>query len=188
MAGIDYIKGLNRGDKKVFKLVFEEFYPALVMFANRYVENSELAEDIVQDCFFKLWDKRKELHSAQGLKAYLYTTVKNKSINYLRNLKVKDRHVQEVKHLDRTFDFESFFIEEEALRLFYSIIDELPESQHNIIIKTLEGHNRDEIAEMMNISVDTVKYHKTKAYNYIRGRLGQNYFLLLIVAQWLKQG
>jgi RNA polymerase sigma-70 factor (ECF subfamily) len=182
----NYIKGLNKGDKKVFRKIFEEYYASLILFGNRFLKDIERSEDIVQESFLDLWDKRTNLYSVNGLKSYLYTTVKNKAINLIRRDKLKDTYATEEERKDNEFDFESFFIEEESLRLFYSIIDELPDSQREVIIKTLDGYNREEIAEMMNISVDTIKYHKAKAYICIRERLGTNYFLLLIVAQILK--
>jgi RNA polymerase sigma-70 factor (ECF subfamily) len=186
LDNFNYIKGLNKGDKKIFRKIFEKYYPSLILFGNRFLKDVERSEDVVQESFLDLWDKRANLHSANGLKSYLYTTVKNKSINLIRSNKLKENHIIEEQSKKNIYEFESFFIEEESLRLFYSIIDELPEIQRKVIKKTLDGHSREKIAEMMDVSVDTIKYHKAKAYIYIRERLGNNYFLLFIVAQILK--
>ena len=186
MDGSNYIKGLNNGDKKIFRQIFEEYYASLILFGNRFLKDAERSEDVVQESFLDLWDRRANFHSANGLKSYLYTAVKNKSINLIRRDNLKENHIVEEQRREKKYEFESFFIEEESLRLFYSIIDELSEIQRKVIMKTLDGHCREEIAEMMNVSVDTIKYHKAKAYTYIRERLGDNYFLLLLVAQILK--
>ncbi len=185
MAKVDYLSGLKSGDKKTFKNIFEEYYPSLVLFAIRYLKSQSQAEDIVQESFCKLWDHRKELHSENGIKSYLYTTVRNRSINLIRSLKIRDRHVAEIQDVEPTVDFESVFIEEESLRLFYAVLEELSESQKLVIKKTIEGYNREEIAKMMNLSVDTVKYHKTKAFNYLRERLNNNIYLLFILSRFL---
>jgi RNA polymerase sigma-70 factor (ECF subfamily) len=184
--GLNYIKGLNKGDKKIFRQVFEEFYPSLILFANRYLNDSEQAEDMVQETFIGLWERRTTLYSENGLKSYLYQSVKNKSLNYIRHGKLKDRHISEELRKKNADDFESFFIEEESLRLFYKIIEELPEKQKEVVLLTLKGLNRNEIAEQLDITVDTVKYHKQKAFSILREKLKGNFYLLLIATVFLK--
>lgn len=79
------INSLIGGDEKAFQVFFVDYYPVLVSFAMKYLENQETAEDIVQDVFVKIWETREKLGGIDNLSAYLYQMVRFKSfIIYVR--------------------------------------------------------------------------------------------------------
>ena len=97
------------------------------MFANQYVEDEEMAADIVQECFVKQWQHREDFVYLHQVKAYLYTSVRNKALNALEHRKVVSEY--ERKFLDKAQ--ESFFhdkvIAEESYRILVNAIDKLPQ-------------------------------------------------------------
>ncbi len=85
----ELIKRMISGDQTAFELLFRFYYPGLVVFASHILLDYSNAEEITQDFFVKLWEKRKNISSAHSIKSYLFTSVKNSSINYLNREKIK---------------------------------------------------------------------------------------------------
>ena len=85
---------MRSGQLEQFKVVFEEFYSDMVKTAVFYVRDSVIAEDIVQEVFTKLWEKRSQLGDIENLKGYLIHATKNKSLNYLEHLQIVDQYQQ----------------------------------------------------------------------------------------------
>ena len=83
----DYIS-IKLTDETQFRSIFDKYYISLCMFANQYVENDALAADIVQECFVKLWQLRDDFMYVHQIKSFLYTSVRNKSLNELEHTKV----------------------------------------------------------------------------------------------------
>ena len=84
-------KQISRGDENAFKVLYEEFFHALLAVACKYVE-METAEDIVQDTFFKLWNTPQKFVQITDLRFYLYRSVQNQCLNYIRDKKVEENY------------------------------------------------------------------------------------------------
>ena len=84
-------KRIFQGDEEAFKILYEEFFHTLLAIACKYVE-SEVAKDIVQDTFFKLWTTPHKFSATTDLRFYLYRSVQNQCLNYIRDKKVVDRY------------------------------------------------------------------------------------------------
>ena len=70
---------------KEYKNLFEKLYSSLCLFANKYLDNLELSRDIVQDVFIKIWEDKIEFNDENTIKSYLYTSVKNRCLYYLKS-------------------------------------------------------------------------------------------------------
>lgn len=112
------------GDKKAYDVLFKEYYIPLVLFSARYVESKDIAEDIVQDFFCKLWQDRNKLSNIKSFKAYLYSSVKNRSLNYLRDKKINASLDFSLAN-DEQSSLEAM-MEEEIYRELIKTIDLLP--------------------------------------------------------------
>lgn len=88
----DDIQGLRKCDSRVYEVVFKKYYPGLVAFVCRHVGDQDVAKDIVQDIFFKLFEISRSLEKDFNLKSWLYKVARNASVDYLRHLQVVDRH------------------------------------------------------------------------------------------------
>lgn len=158
-------------DREAFDRLFRSLYPRLVHFALRYTRNRGAASDIVQDAFVKLWKKRQDLDPDRSIKGYLYQIVRNSSLNYIRD------HSKETIGLDITENDQLPSNEKEdstgnvkpLMRLLRKWITELPERQREAFeLSRFEGLDHDEIAEVMDISANTVNNHIVAALDFLR--------------------
>ena len=176
--------------KENFDSIYINNFSRLFLFAKEYVLFDEEAENIVQDIFLMLWEKREALRVDVSLTAYLFTLVKNKCIDFLRHQMVEQMYSENVKHeyneeLNvKLFALESFdhnFSSEEDIEtLLRNAIDKLPERCRLIFIKShIEGKKYKEIAEELNLSVNTVEGQISIALKKLREEL-KDYLPLLL--------
>lgn len=181
MISDQLIIDISHGKVGAFECFFECFYPSLCLFANKYTQDHEISLDIVQEAFVYFWNKKADINSVNSAKAYLYKYVKNRSLNYLRD--VEKRRSLNFEHLDSEIFFRDNLIEEETYRAIYDAIKNLPPQGQTIIEFSLDGLRNQEIAERLNISVNTVKTIKLRAFKTLREELKGNifiHFLLLL--------
>lgn len=151
-------KQISRGDENAFKVLYEEFFHALLAVACKYVE-TETAEDIVQDTFFKLWNAPQKFVQITDLRFYLYRSVQNQCLNYIRDRKVEENYRNETELVSEDF-FYNVLLEEELFIRLRGAINELPEKYKEVISLNLEGLSDKEIALHLGISIDAVKQQK----------------------------
>ncbi|MDE5759386.1 RNA polymerase sigma-70 factor [uncultured Bacteroides sp.] len=161
--------------------VFKAYYGSLCSFACRYVEDPELAADIVQDGFVKLWQLRNDFYYRHQVKAFLYTTVRNRSLNELEHSKVAYEYEQKIKAKQTDAFFHDAVVEEETLRMLSKAIGKLPPQMKAIMQLALEGKKNAEIAEALQISPETVHTLKKTAYKKLRKYLTDYYYCYLLL-------
>ncbi|PCH70694.1 MAG: RNA polymerase sigma-70 factor [Bacteroidales bacterium] len=157
---------LDTNKNNGLKLLFDRYYKPLCVFAIKYVYDLNLSEDIVQEVFIKIWEK-KEFHTQMNLSAYLFTSVKNACISYLRK-----EHPLYVDSFDDEVIWGDYCTEEEILernRKLMDTVENLPEKAREVF-KAVVFHNLKykEVAEELNISVNTVKSNLARAYRLLR--------------------
>ena len=172
----NYCFTLTNGTRLDFKLVFDQYFNSLVLFADRYLEEREESESLVQDAFLALWENRLEFPDELSVKAYLYSTVRNKALNVLKHKMVERKHgallTEFIEGLQR-----SDYSEEEMQQIeqIKRVLQELPiQCRVVFTMSCLEGKKYKDIANELGISVNTVKSHVMKAYKDIRARVGEN--------------
>ncbi|MFT3738578.1 MAG: RNA polymerase sigma-70 factor [Breznakibacter sp.] len=168
------------GDVAAFQIVFEKLYGPLVLFAKRYVDDLQAAEDVVQDSFVHLWKGRGAIDAEKSVKSLLYTAVRNRCLNLLRDEKLRRAHYQKFgESIEGDTFFENVLIEEETLSLITMALKDAGEQTRNVFKMSLDGYKNAEIAEALNISERTVKYHKTQARLLLGNVLKKTFFVLL---------
>ena len=155
-------KALN---SEQFKEIFEEYYPSLYHYALRLITDEEAADDIVQDAFLHLWKVRNK-SNLHFIKGYLYTSVRNNCMNYLRHEKVKAYYAGNLQQ--EQFIHTLSFLEEEVGRELMKSVNKLPEQRKTVLLLHIEGYSQEEIAQKLGISVNTVKTHKLRARKFLR--------------------
>lgn len=181
------------------KYSFEEIYVAyfskMKRFAQEYVLSEEDAENIVQDVFMELWEKREVLTFQINLIAYLFTAIKNRSIDFLRHkLTVKEASgkMQEEYALTLRMKYYSLevldqdlFKEETLEDIIEDAINKLPEKCREVFIKNkIEGKKQKEIAAELNITINTVETQMSIAYKKLKAEL-KDYFPLFLYIYYL---
>ena len=186
MLSLKDFKSFREGDRKAFKLIFDAFHKPLIIFANKYVNDTDLSEDLVQEVFVKFWEKRKTIKNSLTVKAFLFASVKNKALNHFRHQKVVDIHQKEMIQTksEETF-FKNHLIEEETYRLLIEAIYDLPDQTRKVCTLSMNGVKNAQIAEELDLSTSTVKYHKNQAINILREKLKNQIFLLPLLSYFL---
>ncbi len=163
-----------------FELFFKRNYHISCLVALRYVKNTEVAEDIVQETFMYLWQKRAELKINKNLKSYLLNAVKNRSINYLQRERQFDELLEGGSLVDlREEPLDSFSDDELAVQIALSI-EVLPSQCRKIFLLAYQDNlTYSEIATSLNLSKNTIKTQMGIAYKILRGQL-KNYVLNLL--------
>ncbi len=175
---LDKIK-LNKSN---FKQIFETYFAGLVGFANSYVGDVKLSEDLVQEVFVSLWEKQDEYQNETTLKVYLYRAVRNNSLDYIKHEQVIKNYQNDILP---NIETEEFFLDqvlsEEVSRMLYNFIEELPTQRQKIIRYSLLGLTNPVIAEVMGLKLNTIKSHKLNAYKQIREKFGKHAVLIAIL-------
>ncbi|MCL3781915.1 RNA polymerase sigma-70 factor [Prolixibacteraceae bacterium JC049] len=166
----------------IIKRTFEDHYEGLVRFANRYLNDMAQAEDVVQEAFIACWKEKDELKTEEQTRAFLYTAIKNRALNVIKHEKVKSNYQQTVISESNNEDllFETGVITEEVSTLFQKALAELPDQQKSVLTFAMNGYKNSEIGEELGISVNTVKFHKTNAYEAIR-KWAKYFFVIFIL-------
>tara|TARA_R110001583_G_scaffold118216_3_gene269478 strand:- start:50461 stop:51021 length:561 start_codon:yes stop_codon:yes gene_type:complete len=179
------LKEIQNKNHFVFKKLFDEFYEDLVRYAHGYLFDRSRSEDMVQDVFITLWEKADSIEINTSLKGYLYAMVRNRSLNLLKSIKITDNsHVLELHAmLDNDYNFENLF-EVDKTTIYnqvLKIINSLPEKMQVIVkLKYLENYKYAEIAEELDVSVNTVKTQLKRAKIKI-GQLLNTVLILILI-------
>ncbi|MCL3779391.1 RNA polymerase sigma-70 factor [Prolixibacteraceae bacterium JC049] len=165
------VNRLKGGDQTAFELLFRFYYPGLVIFASQIILDKAEAEEIVQDFFVRLWEQRNALKEGTSLKSYVFTSVKNRSLNFLKRSNVNDKLVGEVKDLVENSEVyePDIFVESELQDQIKLAISKLPSRCGEIfVLSRINGLSNDEIAEKLNISKRTVETQISNALKVLR--------------------
>lgn len=157
-----------------FEQLFKTYYKELLVYAITLVDGRETAEEIVQQVFYKLWEKRQDIAFGSSEKAYLYKAVYNSGLNYIKHQQVKQQHVKHVAQQGEPFqdDGGGKILQKELSGHIKSAIDELPQQCRAIfLLSRMEELSYREIAERLTISVKTVEAQMGKALRMMRERL-----------------
>lgn len=177
------LKQLAEGNRKVFKSIFEDYYRPLCGFSRKFIDDSDVCDDIVQESFLGLWNKRSEIASYNAIKSYLYSSVRNACLNHLRHTDVRNRNEEQIKKLSSDWYSEDSLIEEEVHAQIYEAIKELSPQSRKVIIMTMNGLTNPEMAAELDVTVNTVKTLKKRGYQILRERLkGIHWVLLLLLS------
>lgn len=166
-----WINEFLAGNQDALVFFFELHYKPLLYFAEQIVQNSSEAEDIVSDCFFKLWQRNQGFETPQKIKAFLFISCRNACLNYIQHQKVKTG-AHEIYLRDSQESEEnmlSLMIKTEVLDFINKEIEELPNKMQEIFkMIYFQGKNTNEIAMELQLSVQTVRNQKTKAIDMLK--------------------
>lgn len=151
-------------DEVAFRYLFEHYYPSLCLFAKRFIDDRETREDIVQEVFFRLWDKHKQITVMSSAQNYLLTSVRNLCLNYLRRQETQQSFEKslfdqpEDEEGDRLIQLREL---EELLAQTLALMP--PEYRLAFELNRMEGKSLDEVAQQMGVSTRTVERYRDKA-------------------------
>lgn len=169
--------------KDQFEQLFREQYPKLCAFANTFLKDIQASEDVVHDILFKLWENRETIKIEISIEAYLYRAVRNKALNVIRHIEVKEQyksHNEEMINEASLQDSDSMESSELDLKIQESI-ESMPTKRKEIFkLSRFEGLKYADISKQLNISVKTVENQMSSALKYLRTEL-TGFFTILIL-------
>ena len=175
---------LSKRDEAAFEQVFKTHYKNLHAYAFTMLKDQDEAEEMVQQVFFKLWERSEHLSFSGSIAAYLYRAVHNESLNFIKHQKVKAGHQLHVAYSmkNKSEQAQSKMIRKELENKFREALNELPEQCRTVFqLSRFEDMKYREIADKLDISVKTVENHMGKALKLLRTKLVDFLPLLLIL-------
>lgn len=181
MNDFELLKKIKNNDEIAFKVIFNEYYSRLYYFILEFIPLDDIAENIVQDTFFTLWNKRNELKDDSNLNAYLFTVAKNNCLYRLRDQRYRQKlfttNTLDQNELDMNIEVlntldSSAYTFEEIERIIEQTLEELPpQCKRVFILSRFEERKNREIAEELNISVKVVEKHISKGLKIFKESL-----------------
>ena len=173
-------------DKVQFEQLFKSHFAFLCNFAGQYVEDRDTAQDICQKVFIRLWEKREEMDPKQSIKSYLFTSVKNRCLNHIRDQQKYRSKVLDLDCGDIDFaqeDTDALATEELKQRI-EAALAKLPDKCRLVFeMSRYQQKKYKEIAEELDIAQKTVEAHMSKAIKTLRTELKDYYFLALLLLE-----
>ena len=179
---------LQNGDEKAFTAIYERYNKMLYVLAYKYLKDTFLAEDIVQQVFLKLWESRSLFVGSVHLRNYLYTMTKNLVLNEIQdNFSDMEKNYAVIQNAPEFEDkLQSALEEKDLFQHFYKILAELPEQKRKVcLLKIRDNLSNQEVADKLHISVPTVKSHYSQAIKLLRDKMGRLLGILLLVCKWM---
>ena len=180
MSQSDNIKDIE----KIFAEIYKNHYSELCIYAMRFLNDEDEAEEIVQEIIFKLWEQREQLESVNSLRSYLYRSVHNRCLNYIKHQmhknKYSDKAFVEMKkmELEAAEDYHNKELEEKV----HSAIADLPDRCKEVFkLSRFEGKKNKEISEHLGISIKAVEANITRALSSLRENLDKYLKIELII-------
>ena len=161
----DITEKIRRGDEEAFSLLFRQHYEPLCYFAHRFVRDFDGAEGLVQDVFVRLWESRSTLSIHTSVRSYLYIAVKNSCLNQIKRASFSSPlEDQEQRSDTTTLQPDAQLESDELARGMEQAINSLPSKCGQIFrLAKFDGLSYQEIAEIQNVSVNTVKTQLKRA-------------------------
>lgn len=171
------IERIVGGDEQAFSVLFFNYLPVLQVFATKFTKSDDAAEEIIQDAFLRVWLNRDKLAEVENVKAYLYKYISNECLSYLRKKLREDKMVdaftnkQPSSHNNTSEEINL----NEITKIISVAVEKLPEQRKNIYqLSRRDGKSISEIAEILNISPNTVKNALVISLKSIRLHLNQH--------------
>lgn len=180
----DYFFFFKEGEEQGFNYFFQLYYKPLVHFANSFLQNQQAAEDMAEDSFLKLWERRETIASLSSVKPFLYAVVRNSCIDLLRKQKHQTVYSTRLKKAGEPLapDVTTNIITSETMHQVYLALQNLPSKYGKVFTMLyVQGKEMKEIAQELNLPLSTVKSQKARALELLRKQLPHLGCLLLLL-------
>ena len=185
----DVVQNLAEGSSEAFRTIYDHYKDRTYYFLLKFCKNPDTAEELLQSLFVKLWERRKKLRTNTNFEAFLFTIAKHHAIDFLKS-RSREQFIElhELCALEQglnTTEQELYFTELRAIA--NNAIESLPEKRQIIFrMNQEEGLNPSEIAQMLGLSLNTVKVQLNKANHFIRAYVRTNGEVTLLLLLWLQ--
>ena len=178
------LQSLRGGDERAFEYFFHRFFPLILLFVKRFIADDEVAEEVVQDVFYKVWKKQADFEHVQAMKAFLYIAARNTALKQLCKAQNRSKYQGIYAAASEQIDQPAIdeIIRSEVFSSLSEAISTLPAQCQRIIRLIFEEDQKPvEIAEKLNISISTVNSQKARGLSLLKERLtGKDWDMLIV--------
>lgn len=160
----------------IFETIYNQYYKGLCNYAYNFIPDVDEAEEIVQSIILKLWEQKENLEAIQSMKSYLYRSVKNTCLNYIKHQKLENKYKEkawtDLKQIET--EFIDPYHNTELETQINQAINELPERCREVFeLSRFEGKKNKEISEHLDISIKAVEANITRALSTLRKKVAE---------------
>jgi len=180
------LEGIRKGDEEMFEKVFHGYFERICCFARDYVVDREVAREIAQEAFIKLWEIRATLEDGTDIPALLFTIARNNALNHLKHVIIREkyRNYSERKYVESQLNLIALsdlqvdqIFGSDMQKLIYQAIEDLPERCKEVFMMSRNYEmSYKEIAQQLNISERTVENHIAEALKRLRAKINTGRF------------
>lgn len=184
----EYVRSFQNGEEKGFNFFFREYYAALSYFSFQIIKDKPEAEEIAGEALMKLWERHTDFDTLRSIKSFLYTTARNASLNWVRQQKKGIQRAKELAYLAEESESPIMqqIIEIESYREIFLAINTLPPKCRQIFqMLFFEGKDYKQIAQELNLSIDTIRNQKARALMLIRERVAFGLLTIALFQQFI---
>ena len=178
------IEQIRNGDKQAIESIFKTYYGPLCGYANKILNDIDFAEEIVQEIFFQLWQKRKDLPEIVSFKSYMYRSVHNACLNHIKHKKIEQKHSDHVIYVQENTveDFVDLAETTELQEKIRIAIEKLPPERKKIFLMIrYDDLKYSEVAEKLGISIKTVENQMGTALKLMRQELKEYLPIIIFI-------
>ncbi len=185
MSGAVIDTPFNISRQEDYEWIFRQYYQGLCNYANTWLNDLDHAEEVVQNMFVRLWEKKDSINIDTSVKSYLYKAVYHASLNEIRHRKIKENYLSMQKHEQVTEPDAKGNVKELELKIEKALLN-LPEQCRLIFrMSRFEDLKYREIAAILNISIKTVENQMGKALRLMRENLADYLTVVLVIIHFL---
>lgn len=176
---------IAEGDAAIYPYLHDTYYNSLVYFSLSIIPDQQQAEDIAVDALVKLWQLPTQFETTGKLKSYLFTLVRNASLNYLKHLRIRERSESILSGPEVLVDskVEALIVESDLMRLVHQEIARLPASYREVVeLLYIEDLSSAEAAARLGISMDNLRQRKGRAIKELKSELIRKGFSELLLS------
>lgn len=168
-------------EEEICTRVFKKYYRELAYFASRVLKDLEAGEDVVQDVFVMLYEKGVPVGEEEEVRSFLFVAVRNRCFDYLKHLKIVEKHQQKNEDEEVVNDtIVASIIETETLSILKREIDLLPVECGKVMRLLIQGYNSTEVAQQLGVEASTVRAQKQRGIMLLKKKLPPQVFLVII--------
>lgn len=168
------IQKIRKGNQAAFATIFSLYYKDLVVFSFSYTRNMEVAEELVQDLFVRLWEKHTSLDITSSLKAFLLKSVQNACFNWIKHHAMVQKHsmILAKSMLLADEETEHYILHSDLQNRLNEALEKLPEEQREVFrLNRLDQLRYEDIAQKYGVSIRTIEVRMAKALQFLRKEL-----------------
>ena len=178
---ITFLNRLNARNHEAFQLLFREYFQDIAYYAGKILKDMDVAEDIAQDIFVRLWEKNNHFENYLALKSYLYLSARNSCLNYIKHHNIVLEHAQTQKTKETEENTWNTIVETEIISLLSDYIRQLPAECAKIMELVMQGYNSTEISTLTGASSSAVRSQKQRGIALLKKIVSPELYALFIL-------